>query len=93
MGLIFGGAHQLSMVRELVFHESSTNLPQMLSFAVYYLCKHPEYLEPLKEEAAMTATKAHEETDYDQMQLMDSFLRETARLNPTMIRELSGWRS
>ena len=81
MGLIFGGAHQLSMVCSPIFHRRSTKVLQITAFALYYLCKYPEYV------AAKTRT--HEPINYDQMQLMDSFLRETARLNPTTIRASS----
>ncbi|KAI4116607.1 MAG: hypothetical protein LQ345_003013 [Seirophora villosa] len=71
MGLMFGGAHQL---------------PMLLSFAMYNLCKHPEYIEPLTKEIVATrndsSSSGYEAHD---MPLMDSFLKETARLNPTVI--------
>ncbi|KAL8962960.1 MAG: hypothetical protein Q9193_000717 [Seirophora villosa] len=71
MGLMFGGAHQL---------------PMLLSFAMYNLCKYPEYIEPLTKEILATrndsSSRGYEAHD---MPLMDSFLKETARLNPTII--------
>jgi hypothetical protein len=54
----------------------------MVSFMLYSLCKYQEYLEPLREEAkAMTVLDScgfkNEDTP-----LMDSFLKESARMNP-----------
>lgn len=63
-------------------------LYQVISFALYNLCKHPEYIEPLTNEIiAMEESSKDGQRNYDDLPLMDSFLKETARLNPTMIRE------
>ncbi|KAL8658029.1 MAG: hypothetical protein Q9226_001338 [Calogaya cf. arnoldii] len=70
MGLLFGGAHQL---------------PMLISFALYNLCKYPEYLEPLRCEIEKTANNEDDNDNYDNMPLMDSFLKETARVYPTVI--------
>ncbi|KAL8660130.1 MAG: hypothetical protein Q9202_006786 [Teloschistes flavicans] len=71
MGLMFGGAHQM---------------PMLLAFALYNLCKYPEYLEPLVEEIQTMQQRYPEGTrQYDELHLMDSFLKETARLNPTTV--------
>lgn len=54
---------------------------------MYNLCKYPEYIEPLTKEILATrndsSSRGYEAHD---MPLMDSFLKETARLNPTIIR-------
>ena len=71
MGLIFGGAHQLSMVCSPVFHRCGTKVLQITAFALYYLCKYPEYVEPLREEAVAAKTRTHEPINHDQMQLID----------------------
>ncbi|KAL8716976.1 MAG: hypothetical protein Q9225_005737 [Loekoesia sp. 1 TL-2023] len=71
MGLMFGGAHQM---------------PMLLAFTLYNLCKHPEYLDPLiKEIEAMEQAHPDGRKNYDALPLMDSFLRETARMNPTVV--------
>ncbi|KAI4207763.1 MAG: hypothetical protein LQ348_000459 [Seirophora lacunosa] len=53
---------------------------------MYNLCKYPEYIEPLTKEILATrndsSSRGYEAHD---MPLMDSFLKETARLNPTII--------
>ncbi|KAI4245507.1 MAG: hypothetical protein LQ352_006558 [Teloschistes flavicans] len=47
---------------------------------------YPEYLEPLVEEIKTTQQRHPEGTrQYDELHLMDSFLKETARLNPTVV--------
>ena len=60
-----------------------------MSFALHLLCEHPEYLAPLRKEAEATRKNRDAGAEYDQMYLMDSFLKETARLNPTLISELN----
>jgi len=47
---------------------------------IYNLCRHPEYLKPLREEI----TEAGIVSDYQnkEVPLLDSFLKETARMNP-----------
>ena len=87
MGLLFGGANQLSMVCSLRLQPYGTKIQQITSFALYNLCKHPEYLGPLREEAAAAKRNKDQPFDHNQMYLMDSFLRETGRLNPTTICE------
>jgi hypothetical protein len=61
-------------------------------YAIYDLCLHPEYLTALRQEiaeAAAAAVPAGAEPDVTKIQLdesslplLDSFLRESARLNP-----------
>lgn len=60
-------------------------IQQIVAFALHNVCLYPEYLKPLREEAANPKRHTDGSIDYDQMPLMDSFLKETARLNPTTI--------
>ena len=55
---------------------------------LYYLCQHPEYLQPLREEAIAVKRNKQDVVDYDQMRLMDSFIKETSRLNPIVMSEV-----
>lgn len=58
-----------------------------MGLALYHLCRHPEYLEPLREETRTAKHNKKEAIDYDQMHLMNSFIKETSRLNFIMISE------
>ncbi|KAL8764770.1 MAG: hypothetical protein Q9194_006851, partial [Teloschistes cf. exilis] len=59
---------------------------KLLAFALYNLCKYPEYLEPLVDEIKTMQQRHPEGTrQYDELHLMDGFLKETARLNPTVV--------
>ena len=50
-------------------------------YALYDLCDYPEYLEPLRREKEV---QGHAWSgSLDQMPLLDSFLKESARLNPS----------
>ncbi|KAF7954697.1 hypothetical protein EAE96_005816 [Botrytis aclada] len=60
---------------------SAHQLPLVLTFTIYNLCLHPEYIEPLTEEIR-TMLSLPEEMQYRNMPLMESFLRESARVNP-----------
>ncbi|EDO00298.1 hypothetical protein SS1G_14168 [Sclerotinia sclerotiorum 1980 UF-70] len=60
---------------------SAHQLPLVLTFTIYNLCLHPEYIEPLTEEIR-TMLSFPEEKQYKNMPLMESFLRESARMNP-----------
>jgi cytochrome P450 len=48
------------------------------------LCKYPEYLAPLREEIARLEHEPETEAKYNSMVLMDSFLKETGRLQPLL---------
>lgn len=48
---------------------------------MYNLCLHPEYIEPLREEARRMLELPPEDR-YKTMPLLESFLRESARMNP-----------
>ncbi|KAI0886348.1 cytochrome P450 [Annulohypoxylon maeteangense] len=51
-------------------------------FALFDLCLHPEYVEPLRKEIENTTWKAFEESSGQLFPLMDSFMKESARLTP-----------
>ena len=54
---------------------------QSLTFAIHELCKHPEYLEPLRQEIA-SMSNGSDTDNYEELPLLDSFLKESGRLNP-----------
>ena len=54
---------------------------QTLVYAIYNLCVYPEYVEPLRNEI-VEASSANHNNPYEHMPLLDSFLRESARMNP-----------
>ncbi|KAL9015324.1 MAG: hypothetical protein Q9173_000052, partial [Seirophora scorigena] len=61
---------------------------QLIAFALHHLCEHPEYLDPLSREIEAMEEQLGldgSNRDYDKMRLMDSFLKETARVNPTVV--------
>ncbi|KAI0160702.1 cytochrome P450 [Xylariaceae sp. FL1272] len=51
-------------------------------FALFDLCLHPEYIEPLRKEVQSTTWEAFEKSGGKLFPLMDSFLKESARLTP-----------
>lgn len=87
MGLMFGGAHQLSMVGSAILYQYHTNLSRLMGLALYHLCQHSEYLEPLREKARTAKHDKKKAIDYEQMHLMNSFIKETSRLISLMISE------
>jgi cytochrome P450 monooxygenase-1 len=53
--------------------------------ALYELCAHPHFFEPLRDEIRSSIEKGSsvlDKTFVDKLKLMDSFLREVSRLNP-----------
>jgi cytochrome P450 len=58
-------------------------LTQLVSFTLFKLCEHPEYLEPLLEEIKYSNIL---EGGGDDVPLLDSFLKETSRIQPAAIR-------
>ena len=63
-------------------HNQLSNTSQIIVFALYNLCKHQEYLERLRDEVSkMTEDEICGSRDHD-TPLLDSFLKETARLCP-----------
>ncbi|KAI9814562.1 MAG: hypothetical protein M1827_003117 [Pycnora praestabilis] len=69
LAFVFGSAHQM---------------PMLISFVLYNLCIHPEYIDPLREEIARKGNDEFTSQNED-MPLLDSFIKETARLNPPTI--------
>ncbi|TEY64666.1 hypothetical protein BOTCAL_0144g00020 [Botryotinia calthae] len=59
---------------------SAHQLPLALTFTIHNLCLHPEYIEPLTEEIR-NMLSLPQEVHYKNMPLMESFLRESARVN------------
>ncbi|KAL4738632.1 cytochrome P450 [Aspergillus similis] len=67
IALMFASAHQI---------------PMALAYAIYDLCVHPQYISPLRQEIDHARrTKAFKD-QFNHMPLMDSFLKESARLSP-----------
>ena len=54
---------------------------QTLTFALYDICMHREYVAPLRDELSGPAFQGFER-DGQGLPLMDSFLKESARLTP-----------
>jgi hypothetical protein len=55
----------------------------VVTSALYELCSHPKFFEPLREEIRREESNAVWDKSFlDRLQLMDSFLREVMRLNP-----------
>ncbi|KAH8699442.1 cytochrome P450 [Phaeosphaeriaceae sp. PMI808] len=66
MALLFASTHQMQMA---------------LTWAIVDLCLHPEYTTLLRTEVAK-AFASNCENPYEQLSLMECFLRESSRLNP-----------
>ena len=68
----------------LLLAKNHLTYPELVTFALYNLCKHPEYLQPLREEiTASGGVQLNHQNN--QLPLLDSSLKETARLNPVTI--------
>ncbi|KAM0129464.1 hypothetical protein ACHAO1_008478 [Botrytis cinerea] len=63
---------------------SAYQMPMLLTFAMYNLCKHPEYLEPLRQEVLASGGVQFNHQNHN-LPLLDSFLKETGRMNPVTI--------
>ncbi|KAL8885607.1 MAG: hypothetical protein Q9192_006618, partial [Flavoplaca navasiana] len=68
LGLWFASVHQPAI---------------QLVYAIDALCKHSEYMEPLREEIQKHLRKGESALPFDEMPLLDSFLKESARLYPS----------
>ena len=77
------GASTPSLVRHILatLFASTHQLPVLVSFALYRLSKHPEYLDALRTEATRCGNDPHT-TGNDDLPLLDSFLKEVARMHP-----------
>jgi cytochrome P450 len=72
-------------------YNSVTNLfegllthPQLIAFSLQNLCRHPEYLELLCEEVLQSGGVQFNHQN-NELPLLDSFLKEAARMNPVTI--------
>ncbi|KAM0794867.1 cytochrome P450 [Usnea florida] len=71
MGFSFASAHQV---------------PPIVASSLYTLCKYPEYLRPLQEEISrVVEDDAISSSRNQDTPLLDSFIKETARLHPLQI--------
>ncbi|KAI1130043.1 cytochrome P450 [Nemania abortiva] len=70
--------HELMAVWFGSVHITSTTT----CFALFDLCLHPEYLDPLRKEIESTTWEAFEKSGGNLFPLMDSFMKESARLTP-----------
>jgi len=74
-----GLARRLLMVNLASIHSTSLTVTQVL----YRLLSHPEYIEPLRQEVeAAVAEEGWTKAGMDKMRKIDSFLRETQRVDP-----------
>ncbi|KAL9122062.1 MAG: hypothetical protein Q9187_001387, partial [Circinaria calcarea] len=73
----------LTPVVEKYLHQDVENYQDQpaLSYAIYNLCEYPEYIKPLRREIE-TMFQGPEKNYYKHMPLLESFLRESARLSP-----------
>ena len=88
LALWFGSVHQLAMVcRSLSFRQYSVialiTKSQSFTYALYDLCEHPEYITPLREELEKATLADYSLWHTEHMPRLDSFLKESARLNPS----------
>lgn len=85
MALWFGSVHVLSTVSPRNGSNMRRNCShvacQTISFAIHDLCLHPEYVEPLRKELKSPNSLEFERTG-EGLPLLDSFLKESARLTP-----------
>ncbi len=76
----------MPMVRlpKYIFGEAGLIGSQLITFALYNLSKHPEYLGPLRAEILRSGGVLLNHQN-NELPMLDSFLKETARLNPVTI--------
>jgi len=74
-----GLARRLLMANMAALHTTSLTVTRVL----YRLISHPEYIEPLRQEVeAVVAEEGWTKAGMDKMRKIDSFLRETQRIDP-----------
>ena len=88
MAIWFGSVHAVSTVRlsSHIWRPHNNDANQTVTFAIHDLCLHPEYVEPLRRECA--AQYADFERIGTGLPLLDSFIKESARLTPVESRKL-----
>jgi Cytochrome P450 len=73
--------------------DSYSRMRQTVIRVLYRLLSHPEYIEPLREEVeAVVAEEGWTRAGMDKMRKLDSFLRETQRIDPESIGPLASSR-
>ena len=86
MALWFGSIHGLSIVRKIlkpldVHLADESIVPKTTTYALFDLCRHPEYVEPLRKE--LKGPEYHKfVATTDGLPLLDSFVKESARMHP-----------
>ncbi|PVH97347.1 cytochrome P450 [Periconia macrospinosa] len=66
-----------------VFFAGSFSVPLLIQACIYRMCMHPEYLTKLREEA-LEGRNLPLNVGNHEMPYLDSFIRETARLSPSL---------
>lgn len=95
MALWFGSVHITATVSKTAQHEAAfnrscvvdkcallINTHQTACFVLFDLCLHPEYIPPLREEIEKTGWQEFDQSSGKAFPLMDSFMKESARLTP-----------
>lgn len=79
----FALAHRQLLVSLASIHTTS----MQTSHFVYDLCAHPEYVEPLREEivSVLREDNGFKKTTLNKLRKMDSFLKESQRMNPPLV--------
>lgn len=77
-------AHRLLILTLAAVHTTSMAATQTL----FDLCVHPEYMEPLREEISQAVQEdgAFTKQTLTKLRKLDSFMRESQRLNPPSLR-------
>lgn len=85
--------HRLA-ARQLILTLASIHTTSMaLAHALFDLCAHPEYFEPLREELLMVLEQPGglSKRNLEQLHKMESFLAESQRLNPPVLCKCIPW--
>lgn len=85
-----GQPHKLAHRLLIMTLASSFTTTMALTQAFFDLCAHPEYIEPLREEVSNALednSGLWDKKSFTKMRKLDSFMRESQRLNPPSLRE------
>lgn len=90
MAIWFGSVHAMSTVRIRITqsYDHANTMSQTATFAIQDLCIHPEYVAPIRRELESEAY-ADFEKNARGLPLLDSFVKESARLTPVESRTFS----
>jgi cytochrome P450 len=85
-GIFFAGSFSVPLVWSNHQHylPSADISLKLIQACIYRMCMHPEYLAKLRDEALEVRNSPLNAVSHD-MPYMDSFIRETARLSPSLI--------